>query len=99
MKQDHREYHHNQSEKQLLSWTELLEKGTLLQETIRRCSLAPGQRYRITKACTDGTFQKGDVIILEAGSDLFCPATGRRISPGQCRKENMDFMCEPFHEP
>ena len=47
------------------------------------------------KSCTDGTFQAGDVITLEANHDLFCPKTGKRITPGQCTKENMDFLCVP----
>ena len=53
------------SNKKLLSWEELLEKGALLKEAIHRLSLMPGMPYLVTKSCTDGTFQKGDVIFLE----------------------------------
>ena len=38
---------------------------------------------------------KGDLIFLEPGRDLFCPKTGRRISPGQCARDNLDFICIP----
>ena len=81
------------SNKKLLSWEELLEKGALLKEAIHRLSLMPGIPYLVTKSCTDGTFQKGDVIFLEPGNDIFCPKTGRRISPGQCSQDNLDFEC------
>ena len=44
-------------------------------------------------------FEKGtllrNTITLEANSDFFCPKTGKRITPGQCTKENMDFLCVP----
>ena len=89
---------HKNSEKysdKLLSWEELFEKGTLLRNTIKQLSLTPGAFYSVTKSCTDGTFQAGDVITLEATSDFFCPKTGKRITPGQCTKENMDFLCVP----
>lgn len=33
----------NSSNKKLLSWDELLEKGTLLKDTIQRLSLTPDQ--------------------------------------------------------
>ena len=55
----------NSSNKKLLSWDELLEKGTLLKDTIQRLSLTPDRPYLVTKSCTDGTFQKGDLIFLE----------------------------------
>ena len=61
----------NSSNKKLLSWDELLEKGTLLKDTIQRLSLTPDRPYLVTKSCTDGTFQKGDLIFLEPGRDLF----------------------------
>ncbi len=77
----------------LLSLASLLEKGTLLRDTIKRLSLTPGTPFLITKRCTDGTFQEGDLIFLETGNDIVCPKTGRRISPGQCTPENMDFEC------
>lgn len=89
---------HKNSEKysdKFLSWEELFEKGTLLRNTIKQLSLTPGAFYSVTKSCTDGTFQAGDVITLEANHDLFCPKTGKRITPGQCTKENMDFLCVP----
>ena len=76
-----------------ISWEELLEKGALLKEAIHRLSLMPGMPYLVTKSCTDGTFQKGDVIFLEPENDIFCPKTGRRISPGQCSQDNLDFEC------
>ena len=85
----------NSSNKKLLSWEELLEKGQLLKDTIQRRSLTPGIPYRITKSCTDGTFQEGDIIFLESGNDIVCPKTGRRVSPGQCTQENLDFECVP----
>lgn len=87
----------NKTTDSLLSWEELLEKGNLLRDTIERLSLTPGISYSITKACTDGTFQEGDVIILEENSDLFCPKSGQRITPGKCTKENLDFSCVPLH--
>lgn len=77
--------------KNLLSWDELLKKGHLWKEVMDRLALKPGIPYRVKKSCTDQTFQKGDVIILESGNDLFCPTTGKRISPGQCTRENTDF--------
>ena len=79
----------NSSDKKLLSWDELLKKGALLKDTIQRLSLTPDRPYLVTKSCTDGTFQK------EPGRDLFCPKTGRRISPGQCARDNLDFICIP----
>ena len=85
----------NSSNKKLLSWDELLEKGTLLKDTIQRLSLTPDRPYLVTKSCTDGTFQKGDLIFLEPGRDLFCPKTGLRISPVQCTRDNLDFICIP----
>ena len=85
----------NSSNKKLLSWDELLEKGALLKDTIQRLSLTPDRPYLVTKSCTDGTFQKSDLIFLEPGRDLFCPKTGRRISPGQCARDNLDFICIP----
>lgn len=81
----------NSSNKKLLSWDELLEKGQLLKNTIQRLSLTPGVPFLITKGSSDGTFQKGDVIILESGDDIVCPKTGRRVSPAQCTPENLDF--------
>lgn len=63
----------NSSDKKLLSWDELLKKGALLKDTIQRLSLTPDRPYLVTKSCTDGTFQKGDLIFLEPGRDLFCP--------------------------
>ena len=42
------------SNKKLLSWEELLEKGALLKEAIHRLSLMPGMPYLVTKSCTDG---------------------------------------------
>lgn len=86
----------NSSNKKLLSWEELLEKGQLLKDTIQRLSLTPGVPYRITRGCTDGTFQDGDIIFLESGNDIVCPKTGHRVSPGQCTPENMDFECIPL---
>lgn len=86
----------NSSNKNLLSWAELLEKGQLLKDTIQRLSLTPGVPYRITLGCTDGTFQDGDIIFLESGNDIVCPKTGHRVSPGQCTPENMDFECIPL---
>lgn len=77
----------------LLSWNELLEKGQLWKEEMNRLALKPNLPYRITKSCTDGTFQTGDIILLESGNDLFCPKTRQRITPGQCTRENMDFEC------
>ena len=85
----------NEKKEVFLSWEELLEKGTLLRETIKRCSMVSGTPYLVTKACSDGTFQTGDIIFLDSGQDIFCPRTGRRVTPGQCRKENMDFSCVP----
>ena len=85
----------NSSNKKLLSWDELLEKGTLLKDTILRLSLTPDRPYLVTKSCTDGTFQTGDLIFLEPGRDLFCPKTGLRISPVQCTRDNLDFICIP----
>lgn len=85
----------NSSDKKLLSWDELLKKGALLKDTIQRLSLTPDRPYLVTKSCTDGTFQKGDLIFLEPGRDLFCPKTGRCISPGQCARDNLDFICIP----
>mgnify|MGYP004671997673 CR=1 FL=1 len=87
----------NSSNKKLLSWDELLEKGALLKDTIQRLSLTPGVPYLVTKSCTDGTFQEGDVIFLESGNDIVCPKTGHRVSPGQCMRENLDFDCIPWH--
>lgn len=86
----------NSSNKNLLSWAELLEKGQLLKDTIQRLSLIPGVPYRITRGCTDVTFQDGDIIFLESGNDIVCQKTGRRVSPGQCTPENMDFECIPL---
>ena len=54
----------NSSDKKLLSWDELLKKGALLKDTIQRLSLTPDRPYLVTKSCTDGTFQKGDLLIL-----------------------------------
>ena len=93
------------SNKKLLSWEELLEKGALLKEAIHRLSLMPGMPYLVTKSCTDGTFQKGDVIFLEPENDIFCPKTGRRISPGvhriiwisnALRQTNLTDSCSVF---
>ena len=56
MKHDYNSDKWNSSNKKLLSWDELLEKGTLLKETIHRLSLTSGVPYLITKRCTDGTF-------------------------------------------
>ena len=83
----------NSSNKKLLSWEKLLEKGTLLKDTIQRLSLKPGVPYLVTKSCTDGTFQEGDVIFLESGNDIVCPKTGHRVTPGACTLENLDFEC------
>ena len=85
----------NSSSEKLLSWKELLKKGTLLKDTIRRLSLTPGVPYLVTKSCTDGTFQEGDVIFLEFGNDIVCPKTGHRVTPGACMRENLDFICIP----
>ena len=38
----------NSSNKKLLSWEELLEKGSLLKDTIQRLSLTPGVPYLVT---------------------------------------------------
>ena len=85
----------NSSNKKLLSWEELLDKGALLKDTIQSLSLTPGIPYLITKSCTDVTFQEGDVIFLEFGNDIICPKTGHRVSPGACTHENLDFICIP----
>ena len=93
MKHDSSDNRVNSSSKNLLSWEKLLEKGTLLKDTIQRLSLTPGVPFLITKGTSDGTFQKGDVIFLESGNDIVCPKTGRRITPGQCTPDNLDFEC------
>ena len=98
MKHDSSDNRINSSSKKLLSWEELLEKGALLKDTIQRLSLTPGVPYLITKRCTDGTFQEGDVIFLESGNDIVCPKTGHRVSPGQCTRENLDFECLVFSQ-
>lgn len=85
----------NSSNEKLLSWDELLKKGQLLKDTIERLSLTPGIPYLVTKGCTDGTFQKNDLIFLEPGNDIVCPKTGQRVSPGQCTRKNLDFVCVP----
>ena len=87
---------HKNSEKysdKLLSWEELFEKGTLLRNTIKQLSLTPGAFYSVTKSCTDGTFQAGDVITLEANHDLFCPKTGKRITRTVYERKYGFFMC------
>ena len=86
------------SNKKLLSWEELLEKGALLKEAIHRLSLMPGMPYLVTKSCTDGTFQKGDVIFLEPENDIFCPKTGRRIIwiSNALRQTNLTDSCSVF---
>lgn len=97
MKHEHDSDKLNSSNKKLLSWEELLEKGTLLNATIQRLSLKPGIPYLVTKSCTDGTFQEGDVILLEPGNDIICPKTGHRVTPGACTRENLDFSCRPMN--
>ena len=86
----------NKKNELFLSWEELLAKGTLLRETIERCSIVSGTPYLVTKACSDGTFQPGDILFLDSDQDIYCPGTGRRITPSQCQKENMDFECVPY---
>lgn len=95
MKHEHNSDKLNSSNKKLLSWDELLEKGTLLKNTIQRLSLTPSVPYLVIKSCTDGTFREGDVIFLESGNDIICPKTGHRVSPGACTRENLDFICIP----
>ena len=46
----------NSSNKKLLSWDELLEKGALLKDTIQRLSLTPDRPYLVTKSCTEMVF-------------------------------------------
>ena len=46
------------SNKKLLSWEELLEKGALLKEAIHRLSLMPGMPYLVTKSCTAVPFRR-----------------------------------------
>ena len=82
----------------LLSWAELLEKGTLLNDTIKRLSLKPGVPFLVTRSCTDGTFQEGDLIFLEEGNDIICPKTGHRVTPGECMRKNLDFECIVFSQ-
>ena len=97
MKRDPSVTNHKNSEKysdKLLSWEKLFEKGTLLRNTIKQLSLTPGAFYSVTKSCTDGTFQAGDVITLEVTMTFSAP--NRETDHTRTVYErNMDFLCVP----
>ncbi len=46
------------SNKKLLSWEELLEKGALLKEAIHRLSLMPGMPYLVKRAAQTVPFRR-----------------------------------------
>ena len=99
MKRDPSVTNHKNSEKysdKFLSWEELFEKGTLLRNTIKQLSLTPGAFYSVTKSCTDGTFQAGDVITLEVTMTFSAPNPGNGSHQDSVRKKIWIFyVCRP----